>query len=177
MTTIKTKSANAKALSVPLPGVMPALKKIGSKAPAFTGIDQNGSNISLDDYRGKKIILYFYPHDDTPTCTVQACNLRDNYAALLQANFAVIGISTDPVKKHKKFETKFNLPFRLIADEDHCIAEKYGVWGEKKFMGRTYDGIHRTTFLIDEKGKIKNIITKPDTKRHSEQIMGLGKSI
>ena len=145
--------------------------KPGSKAPAFTGTDQNGKQISLKDHAGKKLIIYFYPHDDTPTCTVQACNLRDNYAVLLKSKFEVIGISTDPVQKHKKFETKYQLPFSLIADEDHSIAEKYGVWGEKKFMGRIYDGIHRTTFLVDEKGKIKNIISKPDTKNHSEEIV------
>ena len=154
----------------------PPLRKIGSVAPAFTGIDQDGGNISLKDYRGRKLILYFYPHDDTPTCTVQACNLRDNYAILQKEQFEVIGISTDPVKKHKKFETKFGLPFRLIADEEHKIAEKYGVWGQKKFMGRIYDGIHRTTFLIDEKGKIKNIISRPDTKQHSEEILLLSKA-
>lgn len=145
--------------------------KVGSKAPAFTGVDQNGEKISLKDFTGKKLILYFYPHDDTPTCTVQACNLRDNYANLLQDGFEIVGISTDPVKKHKKFEEKYDLPFALIADEEHKIADKYGVWGEKKFMGRTYDGIHRTTFLIDEKGKIKSIITKPDTKNHADEIL------
>ena len=144
---------------------------VGSKAPAFKGIDQNGEEISLKDFEGKKLILYFYPHDDTPTCTTQACNLRDNYANLLQDGFEIVGVSTDPVKKHKKFEEKYDLPFALIADEEHKIADKYGVWGEKKFMGRTFDGIHRTTFLIDEKGKIKNIITKPDTKNHSDEIL------
>ena len=145
--------------------------KPGVKAPSFTGIDQNGEKISLKDYAGKKLIIYFYPHDDTPTCTTQACNLRDNYANLLQDGFEVIGISTDPVKKHKKFETKYELPYALIADEEHSIAQKYGVWGEKKFMGRIFDGIHRTTFLIDEKGKIKNIISKPDTKNHADEIL------
>jgi thioredoxin-dependent peroxiredoxin len=148
-----------------------AILKPGSKAPDFTGIDQNGESISLKDYAGKKLILYFYPHDDTPTCTTQACNLRDNYADLLQDDFEVIGISTDHVKKHKKYETKYNLPFALIADEDHAIAEKFGVWGEKKFMGKTYDGITRTTFLIDENGKIKNIISKPNSKNHAEEIL------
>ena len=145
--------------------------KPGVKAPSFTGIDQNGEKISLKDHAGKKLIIYFYPHDDTPTCTTQACNLRDNYANLLQDGFEVIGISTDPVKKHKKFEAKYELPYALIADEDHSIAQKYGVWGEKKFMGRIFDGIHRTTFLIDEKGKIKNIISKPDTKNHADEIL------
>src|SRR5688500_6517702 len=134
----------------------------GSKAPNFKGVDQNGTPISLADYKGKKVVLYFYPKDDTPTCTVQACNLRDNQSLLLEKGFHVIGVSIDPVTKHKKFESKYGLPFPLVADEDHKIAEQYGVWGEKKFMGRVFDGTHRTTFLIDEKGKIKKIIDKPD---------------
>ncbi len=145
--------------------------KINSKAPAFKGTDQNGSSISLKDFSGKKLILYFYPKDDTPGCTAQACNLRDNYTQLLHKGYEIIGVSPDAVKKHKKFEEKYELPFALIADEDHSIAEKYGVWGEKKFMGKTYDGIHRTTFLIDENGKIKNIILKPDTKNHTAEIL------
>ena len=145
--------------------------KPGSKAPAFYGIDQNGNTVLLKDFIGKKIILYFYPKDDTPTCTTQACNLRDNHTALIKQGFTIIGISPDPAKKHKKFESKYTLPFILIADEDHSIAEKYGVWGEKKFMGRTYDGIHRTTFLIDEKGSIKNIILKPESKHHADEIL------
>jgi thioredoxin-dependent peroxiredoxin len=145
--------------------------KIGKAAPAFKGIDQNGEAISLKDYAGKNVIIYFYPKDDTPTCTAQACNLRDNYTNLLQDGFEIIGISPDPAKKHKKFEDKYELPFALVADEDHSIAEKYGVWGTKKFMGKIYDGIHRTTFLIDDKGKIKNIITKPDSKNHADEIL------
>ena len=143
----------------------------GKKAPVFKGVDQNGDKISLKDFKGKKVILYFYPKDDTPGCTAQACNLRDNYAVLLQKGFTVIGISADPVKSHKKFETKYKLPFPLIADEDKKIAEQYGVWGEKKFMGKTYMGITRTTFLIGEEGKIKKIINKPDTKNHTEEIL------
>lgn len=145
--------------------------KEGSKAPAFTSIDQNGNRISLKDFIGKKVVLYFYPHDNTPTCTTQACNLRDNYSDFLRQGFEVIGISTDNVKSHKKFETKFNLPFPLVADEDKKIHIKYGVWGEKKFMGRTFDGTHRTTFLIDEKGIIKKIIEKPVSKTHAQQVL------
>ncbi|HEX3025447.1 MAG TPA: thioredoxin-dependent thiol peroxidase [Chitinophagaceae bacterium] len=145
--------------------------KEGIKAPAFSGSDQNGNTVSLKDFIGKKIVLYFYPHDDTPTCTNQACNLRDNYSLLVKNGFAIIGISTDEVKKHKKFETKYNLPFTLIADTDNSIAEKYGVWKLKKFMGREFIGMHRTTFLIDETGKIKKIILKPDTKNHANQIL------
>jgi peroxiredoxin Q/BCP len=147
--------------------------KEGIKAPAFKGIDQNGNTISLADYKGKKIVLYFYPHDNTPTCTNQACNLRDNYALLLKNGFTIIGISTDDAKSHKKFEAKYNLPFTLIADTDNSISEKYGVWDWKKFMGKEYIGMHRTTFLIDEKGKIKKIIEKPDTKQHAAQILSV----
>ncbi len=143
----------------------------GKKAPAFSGTDQNGNKVSLKDFKGQKVILYFYPKDDTPTCTVQACNLRDNYSDLHKLGFAVIGISIDTVKSHKKFEQKYKLPFLLIADEDKSIAEKYGVWGEKKFMGRTFMGTIRTTFLIDEAGKIKKVITKTDTKNHSKQVL------
>ena len=143
----------------------------GSLAPAFYGLDQNGETISISDFKGKKIVLYFYPKDDTPSCTAQACNLRDSYSNLLQDGFEIIGVSPDPIKKHKKFEEKYELPFALIADEDHSIADKYGVWGTKQFMGKTYDGIHRTTFLIDEDGSIKKIIIKPDTKNHTDQIL------
>jgi peroxiredoxin Q/BCP len=145
--------------------------KEGKKAPAFSGVDQNGNKIALKDFLGKKVILYFYPHDDTPGCTAQACNLRDNNTELLSKGFQVIGISTDNVKSHKKFEQKYSLPFPLIADENQKIVEKYGVWGEKKFMGKTFIGTHRTTFLIDESGKIRKIITKPNTKNQSEQIL------
>jgi peroxiredoxin Q/BCP len=144
--------------------------KEGNKAPSFNGLDQNGNKVSLKHFLGRKVILYFYPHDNTPGCTAQACNLRDNYAELRDQGYEVIGISTDNIKSHKKFEQKFNLPFTLIADEDQKIAEKYGVWGEKKFMGRTFIGLHRTTFLIDEKGKIKKIIRKPNTKNHTQQV-------
>jgi len=143
----------------------------GSAAPDFSGVDQNGSPVSLHDFEGKKVILYFYPKDDTPGCTAQACNLRDNYSDLIKAGFQVIGISTDSVKSHKKFEDKYKLPFPLLADEDKKIVAQYGVWGEKKFMGKTYDGTHRTTFLIDEEGLIKKIILKPDTKNQTQQVL------
>ena len=111
------------------------LPEAGKKAPAFTGIDQNGASISLKDFAGQLLILYFYPKDDTPACTAQACNLRDNYSILLEKGYKIVGVSTDSVKSHKKFETKYSLPFPLISDEDHRIAEKYGIWGMKKFMG------------------------------------------
>jgi len=145
--------------------------QVGQKAPAFKGVDQNGNVISLADFKGKKIVLYFYPKDNTPGCTAQACNLRDNYDALIKKGYQVIGVSGDSVKSHKKFEEKFSLPFPLIADEDKIILEAYGVYGPKKFMGRSFLGIHRTTFLIDEKGVIKAIITKPDTKNQTQQVL------
>jgi len=145
--------------------------KEGQKAPAFSGFDQNGEKVSLTNLKGKKLILYFYPEDDTPTCTVQACNLRDNYGLLKNKGFTVIGISPDEVKKHKKFEEKYDLPFTLLADPKHTIIDKYGVWGEKQLYGRTYQGLHRTTFLIDEKGIIKKIFLKPKSKMHTEEIL------
>lgn len=143
----------------------------GIVAPVFEGVDQNGNGISLSDFKGKKVILYFYPKDDTPGCTAQACNLRDNYSGLIAKGFQVLGVSTDSVKSHKKFEGKYELPFPLIADEDKKIVELYNVWGEKQFMGKTFIGTHRTTFLIDEEGIIKKIITKPDTKNQSQQVL------
>ena len=143
----------------------------GSKAPSFKGKDQNGKAVSLADYNGKKVVLYFYPEDDTPTCTVQACNLRDNIGLLKKKGIVVLGVSPDEEKKHKKFEAKYDLPFTLIADPDHTIIDKYGVWGEKKLYGRTYMGLHRTTFLIDEKGIVKKIFLKPKSKQHTEEIL------
>lgn len=148
-----------------------AVLKEGSKAPIFKAIDQDGKAISLADYKGKKVILYFYPKDDTPTCTDQACNLRDNYALLQKKGYQVIGVSTDSVKSHKKFEQKFKLPFPLVSDEDKKIVDKYNLWGEKKIMGHTYMGTTRTTFLIDETGKIVKIIDKPTSKNHTEEIL------
>lgn len=148
-----------------------AVLKEGSKAPAFKALDQNGNAISLADFKGKKLVLYFYPKDDTPTCTIQACNLRDNYAQLKKKGYQVVGVSVDDVKSHKKFEQKHELPFPLVSDEDKKIVDKYNLWGEKKFMGRTYMGTTRTTFLIDEEGKIVRIIDKPDSKNHTEEIL------
>lgn len=143
----------------------------GDKAPQFKGVDQNGNVIALSDFKGKKVVLYFYPKDNTPGCTAQACNLRDNYDDLIKKGFAVIGVSGDSIKSHKKFEEKFELPFPLIADEDKKILQDYGVWGPKKFMGKSFMGTHRTTFLIDENGIIKKIIDKPDTQNHTEQVL------
>ncbi|MCF8414708.1 MAG: thioredoxin-dependent thiol peroxidase, partial [Crocinitomicaceae bacterium] len=144
--------------------------KIGDKAPNFEGIDQHGHNISSKDYAGKKTVIYFYPKDNTPGCTTQACSIRDNYDSLLKNGIQVIGVSADSVASHQKFVTKYDLPFPLIADEDKSIIEAFGVWGPKKFMGKEYDGIHRTTFLLDEESNVKGIIEKPNTKAHAEEI-------
>jgi peroxiredoxin Q/BCP len=144
--------------------------KEGDLAPAFTGKDQNGQTISLSDFKGKRLVLYFYPEDDTPTCTIQACNLRDNYALLKKEGLAILGVSPDDEKKHKKFESKYGLPFTLVSDPAHKIIDKYGVWGEKQLYGRNYLGLHRTTFLIDEKGIIRKIFLKPKNKAHAGEI-------
>jgi peroxiredoxin Q/BCP len=145
--------------------------QVGQKAPSFTGVDQDNNKLSLADLKGQKVVLFFYPEDDTPTCTIQACNLRDNYALLKQHGFKVIGISPDDVKKHQKFREKFNLPFTLLADPQHKIIDKYGVWGEKNLYGRKYMGLHRTTFVIDENGVIVKIFLKPRNKTHAEEIV------
>lgn len=145
----------------------------GQKAPAFSGKDQNGNKVSLANFKGHKIVLYFYPQDSTPTCTVQACNLRDNFALLQKNGFTVIGVSPDDEASHKKFEAKNNLPFTLIADTTNTIIEKYGVWGEKQMYGRKYMGLHRTTFVINEKGIIEKIFLKPKSKQHAEEILAI----
>ena len=147
--------------------------QIGDIAPEFTGLNQNGETIKLSDYKGKKVVLYFYPKDNTPGCTAQACNLRDNELVLKNNNIVVIGVSADSVLSHTKFSEKYQLNFSIIADTDKVILNQYHAWGPKKFMGRTYDGIHRTTFIIDENQHILGIITKPNTKKHAEEIMNL----
>jgi len=144
--------------------------KEGSKAPLIDGIDQNGNQVKLTDFFGKKVVLYFYPKDNTPGCTRESCNLRDNYDLLLKKGFAIIGVSADSEKSHKGFAEKYSLPFPLIADTSKKILNDYGVWGEKKLYGKTYMGILRTTFIIDEKGIIEKIITKVNTADHTEQI-------
>ncbi len=145
--------------------------KEGDKAPPFSGTDQNGEKINLTDYKNKKIVLFFYPEDDTPTCTIQACNLRDNYALLKKNGFEVVGVSPDDTKKHKKFETKFDLPFTLIADTSQTILNKYGVWDQKQMFGNKYMGVLRTTFVIDGKGIIQKIFLRPKNKAHAEEII------
>jgi peroxiredoxin Q/BCP len=145
--------------------------KIGDKAPDFQAKDQDGNDISLGDFKGKKVVIYFYPKDNTPGCTAQACNLRDNYEALGESGYVVLGVSQDTEKSHKKFIEKQNLPFPLIADTDHSVHNLYGTWAEKQMYGKTYMGTVRTTFVIDEKGKIEDIIEKVNTKEHTAQIL------
>jgi thioredoxin-dependent peroxiredoxin len=147
--------------------------KEGSAAPWFEGIDQNGKEVKLSDFAGKKIILYFYPKDNTPGCTAEACNLRDNHDSLLKKGFAVIGVSPDNEKSHKGFAGKYSLPFPLIADTSKKIMNDYGVWGEKKLYGKSYMGVIRTTFVINEKGVIEKIVSKVDTAGHTEQILNM----
>ena len=145
--------------------------KEGDQAPLFNAIDQNGNEISLSDYKGKKLVLYFYGEAGSPTCTIESCNLRDNYALLKQKGFEVLGVSPDTANAQKKFEQKHKLPFSLIADTEHMILEKYGVWDQKKLFGREYMGVLRTTFVIDEKGVIVKIFHKPKNKVHAKEII------
>lgn len=145
----------------------------GQKAPDFKGQIQNGEEVQLSDYAGSKLVLYFYPKDDTPGCTKEACNLRDNFSVLKEKGFKILGVSPDPIKKHTKFIDKYELPFDLLADEGKDVLNAYGVWGPKKFMGREYDGVHRVTFVIDENGTIEHVIKKVKTKEHAEQILAL----
>jgi peroxiredoxin Q/BCP len=147
--------------------------KEGIKAPAFSGIDQNGKEVKLSDFAGKKLVLYFYPKDNTPGCTAEACSLRDNYDAFLKKGFAVVGVSPDSEKSHKNFAGKYTLPFPLIADTSMKILNDYGVWGEKKMYGKSYMGVIRTTFIIDGKGIIEKIITKVNTAQHAEQLFDM----
>lgn len=145
--------------------------KEGGKAPDFKLKNQNGETVKLSDQRGKRIALYFYPKDDTPGCTKQACSLRDGFADLQKAGITVFGVSMDAEAKHQKFIAKYDLPFDLLIDADHAIADKYGAFGEKKFMGKTYDGILRKTFLIDEDGKIKKIFDKVKVEEHASEVL------
>jgi len=150
---------------------MIGILKIGDKAPYFKGINQNGEIISLADLKGKKVVLYFYPKDNTPGCTAEACNLKDNYEIFKNKGYEIIGVSADNEKSHKKFSDKYNLPFNIIADIDKSIIKSYNVWGKKSMYGKEYEGINRTTYIISEKGIIGDIITKVDTKNHTFQII------
>lgn len=145
--------------------------KVGDKVPAFSAKDQDGNTIHLSDYSGKKLIVFFYPKANTPGCTVEACNLRDNYAALQKEGYELLGVSADSEKKQANFKNKFEFPFPLVADEDHTVINTFGVWGPKKFMGKEYDGIHRMTFTVDEQGVVAKVIEKVKTKDHAAQLL------
>ena len=145
--------------------------QIGDKAPDFQSINQDGNAVSLSDFSGKKLVLFFYPKASTPGCTLEACNLSDNYSRFVANGYDVLGVSADNTKRQSNFKNTFEFPYDLLADEDKSVINAYGVWGPKKFMGREYDGIHRITFVIDEKGIIENIITKVKTKEHTAQIL------
>jgi peroxiredoxin Q/BCP len=144
--------------------------KIGDPAPAFSAPDQDGNMVSLDQFSGKKLVLYFYPKDNTPGCTAEACDLRDNYERFMKEGYEILGVSADSQKSHQNFIKKYDLPFRLLSDVDKKVLEAYGAWGEKKMYGKTYMGVLRKTFIISEEGAIENIIEKVETKQHSKQI-------
>jgi len=146
--------------------------KPGDKAPDFTAKDQDGNIISLSDYKGKKLVLFFYPKASTPGCTAEACNLSDNYSRFQEAGYDILGVSADSEKRQSNFKNKYDFKYPLLADEDKAVIEAFGIWGPKKFMGKEYDGIHRTTFIIDEKGLIEDVIIKVKTKAHTDQILG-----
>ncbi|MBA6153623.1 thioredoxin-dependent thiol peroxidase [Gelidibacter maritimus] len=145
--------------------------KAGDKAPNFSAKDEQGNTISLSDYKGKKLVVFFYPKASTPTCTTEACNLRDNYKDLQDKGYEILGVSADSAKRQSNFKNKYDFPYPLLADEDKEVIKAFGVWGEKKFMGRTFDGIHRVTFVIDENGIIEKVIDKVKAKIHTEQIL------
>jgi peroxiredoxin Q/BCP len=148
-----------------------ATLKIGDKAPDFKALNEENKTIKLSDYTGKKLVLFFYPKASTPGCTLEACNLRDNYHSFLAKGYDILGVSADSAKRQQNFSNKYSLPFPLLADEDKSVINAYGVWGPKKFMGKEYDGINRTTFVIDENGYISDIITKVKTKDHTNQLL------
>lgn len=145
--------------------------KVGDKAPDFSAKDQDGNIISLSDYKGKKLVVFFYPKASTPGCTAEACNLNDNYDRFKAQGYEILGVSADSAKRQSNFKNKYDFQYSLLADEDKAVIEAFGVWGPKKFMGREYDGIHRTTFVIDENGVIEDVITKVKTKEHTAQIL------
>jgi len=145
--------------------------KAGDKAPDFTALDQDGNSISLGDYKGKKLVVFFYPKASTPGCTAEACNLNDNYDRFKAQGYEILGVSADSAKRQQNFKNKYDFQYPLLADEDKAVIEAFGVWGPKKFMGKEYDGIHRTTFVIDENGVLEDVITKVKTKEHTNQIL------
>jgi len=145
--------------------------KVGDNAPNFEALDNAGNTVKLSDFKGKKLVVFFYPKASTPGCTVEACNLRDNYERFQSLNYEIVGVSADTAKKQQNFINKHELPFPLLADVDKEVINAFGVWGPKKFMGKEYDGIHRTTFVIDENGKIEDVILKVKTKAHTEQLL------
>lgn len=147
--------------------------EVGSTVPEFKVLDQDGNTVSNADFKGKKLIVFFYPKASTPGCTAEACNLRDNYKELQQRGFSILGVSADSQKRQSNFRNKYEFPFRLVADEDKILINAFGVWGPKKFMGRSYDGIHRMTFVIDENGVVSHVIQKVKTKDHARQILEL----
>ncbi|WP_178985099.1 thioredoxin-dependent thiol peroxidase [Winogradskyella helgolandensis] len=146
--------------------------KVGDKAPNFSATDEQGNAISLSDYKGKKLVVFFYPKASTPGCTAEACNLNDNYDRFKAQGYEILGVSADSAKRQTNFKTKYGFQYPLLADEDKAVIEAFGVWGPKKFMGKEYDGIHRTTFVINEDGVIEDVISKVKTKAHAEQILG-----
>lgn len=146
--------------------------QVGDKVPDFISKDQDGAIVKLSDYKGQKLVVFFYPRANTPGCTAEACNLRDNYSDLKAAGYELLGVSEDTARKQSNFKTKYDLPFPLLADEDHSVIDAFGVWGPKKFMGRKFDGIHRTTFVIDGEGIVEQVIDKVKTKDHAAQILG-----
>ncbi len=145
--------------------------KVGDKAPDFTALDQDGNTITLSDYKGKKLVVFFYPKASTPGCTAEACNLNDNYERFKAQGYEILGVSADSAKRQANFKTKYGFQYPLLADEDKSVIEAFGIWGPKKFMGKEYDGIHRTTFVIDENGVLVDVITKVKTKAHTDQIL------
>ena len=145
--------------------------KVGDKVPEFSAKDQDGNTVNLTDYKGKKLVVFFYPRANTPGCTAEACNLRDNYSLLQEQGYELLGVSEDSQKKQANFKSKYEFQFPLLADEDHTVIETFGVWGPKKFMGKEYDGLHRTTFVIDGEGVIEKVIEKEKTKDHAAQLL------
>ncbi|MGW9686134.1 thioredoxin-dependent thiol peroxidase [Flagellimonas sp. 2504JD1-5] len=145
--------------------------KVGDKVPEFSAKDQDGNTVNLSDFNGKKLVVFFYPRANTPTCTIEACNIRDHYSELKEQGYEILGVSEDTERKQTNFRNKFNFPYPLLADTEHAVIDAFGVWGPKKFMGRVFDGIHRITFVIDENGVVEKVIDKVKAKNHTQQIL------